>query len=56
MPPNFACFFLQFKVEDTISKFNKMHEELDVVPSSTSYEKLVKYGCDSNEVSVMRIL
>ncbi|KAL0712781.1 hypothetical protein Bca4012_019759 [Brassica carinata] len=38
------------KVEDTILKFNKMHEELDVMPSSTSYEKLVKYSCDSNEV------
>ncbi|KAJ4876421.1 Pentatricopeptide repeat-containing protein [Raphanus sativus] len=37
-------------VEDTIIKFNKMHEELDVIPSSTSYEKLVKYSCDSNEV------
>ncbi|KAG2330658.1 hypothetical protein Bca52824_001838 [Brassica carinata] len=37
-------------VEDTILKFNKMHEELDVMPSSTSYEKLVKYSCDSNEV------
>ncbi|XP_006286359.2 pentatricopeptide repeat-containing protein At4g04790, mitochondrial isoform X1 [Capsella rubella] len=37
-------------VEDTILKFNKMHEELDAMPSSTSYEKLVKYSCDSNEV------
>ncbi|KAJ0264912.1 Pentatricopeptide repeat-containing protein [Hirschfeldia incana] len=37
-------------VEDAILKFNKMHEELDVMPSSTSYEKLVKYSCDSNEV------
>ncbi|CAH8381853.1 unnamed protein product [Eruca vesicaria subsp. sativa] len=37
-------------VEDTIMNFNKMHEELDVKPSSTSYEKLVKYSCDSNEV------
>ncbi|KAF8112124.1 hypothetical protein N665_0066s0002 [Sinapis alba] len=37
-------------VEDTVLKFNKMHEELDVMPSSTSYEKLVKYSCDSNEV------
>ena len=46
MPSN--C--LRLKVEDTILKFNKMHEELDVMPSSTSYEKLVKYSCDSNEV------
>ncbi|ESQ38119.1 hypothetical protein EUTSA_v10028431mg [Eutrema salsugineum] len=37
-------------VEDTILNFNKMHEELGVMPSSTSYEKLVKYSCDSNEV------
>lgn len=49
MPSN----FLQLKVEDTILKFNKMHEELDVMPSSTSYEKLVKYSCDSNEVFFM---
>lgn len=52
MPPN--C--LQLKVEDTIIKFNKMHEELDVIPSSTSYEKLVKYSCDSNEVFFMLIV
>ncbi|VVB07809.1 unnamed protein product [Arabis nemorensis] len=37
-------------VEDAILKFNKLHKELDVMPSSTSYEKLVKYLCDSNEV------
>jgi len=55
MPPNCPCFtgFLQLKVEDTILKFNKMHEELDVMPSSTSYEKLVKYSCDSNEVFLL---
>lgn len=58
MAPNCPCFtcFLQLKVEDTILKFNKMHEELDVMPSSTSYEKLVKYSCDSNEVFVMLVL
>jgi len=55
MPPNCPCFtgFLQLKVEDTILKFNNMHEELDVMPSSTSYEKLVKYSCDSNEVFLL---
>uniref|UniRef100_A0A1J3EC35 Pentatricopeptide repeat-containing protein, mitochondrial n=1 Tax=Noccaea caerulescens TaxID=107243 RepID=A0A1J3EC35_NOCCA len=37
-------------VKDTILKFNKMHKELDVTPTSTSYVKLVKYSCDSNEV------
>ncbi|KFK28771.1 hypothetical protein AALP_AA7G044600 [Arabis alpina] len=37
-------------VGDAILKFNKMHKELDVVPSSTSYEKLVSYLCGSNEV------
>ncbi|EFH46118.1 pentatricopeptide repeat-containing protein [Arabidopsis lyrata subsp. lyrata] len=37
-------------VEDAIFKFNKLHEELDVVPSSTSYENLVSYLCGSNEV------
>ncbi|CAA7054303.1 unnamed protein product [Microthlaspi erraticum] len=37
-------------VKDIILKFNKMHKELDVTPTSTSYGKLVKYSCDSNEV------
>ncbi|ESQ55177.1 hypothetical protein EUTSA_v10024397mg [Eutrema salsugineum] len=37
-------------VEDAILKYNKLHDELHTVPSSTSYEKLVIYLCDSNEV------
>ncbi|KAL1196375.1 Pentatricopeptide repeat-containing protein [Cardamine amara subsp. amara] len=37
-------------VEDSILKFNKMHEELNVMPSFTSYGQLIKYSCDSNEV------
>ncbi|KAL1201774.1 Pentatricopeptide repeat-containing protein [Cardamine amara subsp. amara] len=38
-------------VEDVILKFNKLHDELDIMPLSTSYEKLVSYLCGSNEVA-----
>ncbi|CAN8325536.1 unnamed protein product [Cochlearia groenlandica] len=37
--------------EDAILKFNKLHEELDILPSSTSSEKLVDYLCGSKEVA-----
>ncbi|CAN8246249.1 unnamed protein product [Cochlearia groenlandica] len=46
------AYSLQLKVEGTILKFNNMHEELDLKPSSQSYEKLVRYLCDSNEVVI----
>lgn len=52
----FSLNFYNKKVKDTILKFNTMHKELDVTPTSTSYGKLVKYSCDSNEVFVMLIL
>ncbi|KAF8096930.1 hypothetical protein N665_0298s0003 [Sinapis alba] len=38
-------------VEDAILKFNKLHEELDIVSSSSSYENLVNHLCGSNEVA-----
>ncbi|RID78373.1 hypothetical protein BRARA_A01211 [Brassica rapa] len=38
-------------VDDAILKFNNLHEELDIVPSSSSYEKLVNHLCGSNEVA-----
>ncbi|XP_010448975.1 PREDICTED: pentatricopeptide repeat-containing protein At4g21880, mitochondrial-like [Camelina sativa] len=47
---NYATCIPNLTVEDAIFKFNKLHEELDVVPSSTSYENLVSYLCGSNEV------
>ncbi|XP_010439409.1 PREDICTED: pentatricopeptide repeat-containing protein At4g21880, mitochondrial [Camelina sativa] len=47
---NYATCIPNSTVDDTIFKFNKLHEELDVVPSSTSYENLVSYLCGSNEV------
>ncbi|CAH2078331.1 unnamed protein product [Thlaspi arvense] len=47
---SYATCIPNITVEDAILKFNKLHEELDTVPSTTSYEKLVSYLCDSNEV------
>ncbi|KAG7541961.1 hypothetical protein ISN45_Aa07g020020 [Arabidopsis thaliana x Arabidopsis arenosa] len=38
-------------VKDAVLKFNKLHEELDIMPSSTSYDKLITYLYDSNEVA-----
>lgn len=31
------------KVKDAVLAFNKLHKELDIKPSSTSYEKLFTY-------------
>lgn len=37
-------------VEDVISKFKNFHAKLEVKPSSTSYEELITYCCDSFKV------
>ncbi|KAF5199267.1 Pentatricopeptide repeat-containing protein [Thalictrum thalictroides] len=47
---NYAMSMLNLAVEDVISKFEYLHEKLDVRPSITSYEKLVSYCCDSLQV------
>ncbi|KAG7546642.1 Pentatricopeptide repeat [Arabidopsis suecica] len=47
---SYATCIPNSSVEDAIFKFNKLHEELDIVPSYTSYENLVSYLCGSNEV------
>ncbi|CAN7071100.1 unnamed protein product, partial [Brassica oleracea var. botrytis] len=49
---SYASCIPNSSVEDAILKFNKLHEELDIVPSSTSYVKLVGYLCGSNEVAI----
>ncbi|CAL9226349.1 unnamed protein product, partial [Arabidopsis halleri] len=38
-------------VRDLVLKFNKLHEEVGIMPSSTSYDKLITYLYDSNEVA-----
>ncbi|XP_023634891.1 pentatricopeptide repeat-containing protein At4g21880, mitochondrial isoform X2 [Capsella rubella] len=48
---NYATCISNSTVENAIFKFNKLHEELDIMPSSTSYENLVGYLCGSNEVA-----
>ncbi|KAG2682152.1 hypothetical protein I3843_11G179100 [Carya illinoinensis] len=37
-------------VEDVVSKFKNFHAKLEVAPSSTTYEELITYCCDSLEV------
>lgn len=41
------------KGEDVILKFKDLHEQLVVTPSSTSYNKLVTYFCDSFKVWIL---
>lgn len=38
------------KVDDVISKFKHLHMELEVVPSSAAYEKLIGHCCNSLKV------
>ncbi|KAJ7981614.1 Pentatricopeptide repeat-containing protein [Quillaja saponaria] len=44
---SYAVSIPNLAVEDVISKFWKLHSKLDVPASSSSYEKLILYCCDS---------
>ncbi|KAJ4966309.1 hypothetical protein NE237_018158 [Protea cynaroides] len=46
----YATSMPNLAVEDAILKFKVLHEKLEVAPSSTSYEKLIVYCCDSLKV------
>ncbi|XP_010240953.1 PREDICTED: pentatricopeptide repeat-containing protein At4g04790, mitochondrial-like [Nelumbo nucifera] len=50
----FICYYAtsipNLVVEDIALKFRDLHEMLEVTPSSTSYEKLIMYCCDSCKV------
>ncbi|XP_010538848.1 PREDICTED: pentatricopeptide repeat-containing protein At4g21880, mitochondrial isoform X2 [Tarenaya hassleriana] len=47
---SFAANTTNSTVGDVILAFNKLHEDLNVMPSSDAYEKLIKYSCDWHEV------
>ncbi|KAA8526940.1 hypothetical protein F0562_008831 [Nyssa sinensis] len=49
---NYAISIPNLAVEDVILKFKNLHTKLEVTPSSISYEKLIKYSCDSLKVHV----
>ncbi|XP_042479017.1 pentatricopeptide repeat-containing protein At4g04790, mitochondrial-like isoform X2 [Macadamia integrifolia] len=46
----YATSMPNLAVDDVILKFKFLHEKLEVAPSSTSYEKLIVYCCDSLKV------
>ncbi|XP_043704331.1 pentatricopeptide repeat-containing protein At4g04790, mitochondrial-like [Telopea speciosissima] len=46
----YATSMPNLAVEDVILKFKVLHEKFEVAPSSTSYEKLIVYCCDSLKV------
>ena len=53
----YVCIFLMYivwilKVEDVIKMFSDLHAKHEVKPSCTSYEKLLKYCCESHEVCI----
>lgn len=43
---NYAISVPNLAVEDAISKFKHLHGELEVTPSTASYEKLIGHCCD----------
>lgn len=47
---SYAVSLPNLAVEDVILKFKDLHQELEVSPASSSYEKLVMYACDLLEV------
>ncbi|XP_052177896.1 pentatricopeptide repeat-containing protein At4g04790, mitochondrial isoform X2 [Diospyros lotus] len=49
---NYAVSVPNLAVEDVISKFNRLHEKLELLPCSASYTKLISYCCDSSKVHV----
>lgn len=42
--------YFVLKVDDVISKYKHLHLELEVVPSTAAYEKLIGYCCNSLKV------
>ncbi|XP_020974165.1 pentatricopeptide repeat-containing protein At4g04790, mitochondrial isoform X1 [Arachis ipaensis] len=49
---DFAVSTPNLAVEDIISKFKSLHDLLEVLHSSSSYEKLIMYCCDIGKVDV----
>lgn len=38
------------KVEDIVSKFEKLHKKFEVIPTVTSWDKLIKLSCNLSKV------
>ncbi|XP_061370061.1 pentatricopeptide repeat-containing protein At4g21880, mitochondrial-like, partial [Gastrolobium bilobum] len=49
---SYAVSIPNLAVEDIISKIKNLHETLEVLPSSSSYEKLIFYCCGLHKVDV----
>ncbi|XP_057752702.1 pentatricopeptide repeat-containing protein At4g04790, mitochondrial-like [Arachis stenosperma] len=49
---DYAVSIPNLAVEDIISKFKSLHDLLEVLHSSSSYEKLIMYCCDLGKVDV----
>ncbi|KAH7861550.1 hypothetical protein Vadar_027623 [Vaccinium darrowii] len=49
---SYATSVPNLAVDDIISKFKHLHVELEVVPSSAAYEKLIGYCCNSLKAHV----
>ncbi|XP_058072693.1 pentatricopeptide repeat-containing protein At4g04790, mitochondrial-like isoform X2 [Magnolia sinica] len=47
---NYVISMPNLAVEEVISKFKDLHEKLEVLPSSASYDKLITYCCNSLQV------
>ncbi|GAU46174.1 hypothetical protein TSUD_93610 [Trifolium subterraneum] len=50
-----ACYAVSIPnlaVKDIISKMENLHDVLEVLPSSSAYEKLISYCCDTHKVDV----
>ncbi|XP_018810795.2 pentatricopeptide repeat-containing protein At4g04790, mitochondrial [Juglans regia] len=47
---SYAVSIPNLVVEDVVSKFKNFHVKLEVAPSSTTYEELITYCCDSLKV------
>ncbi|XP_019087796.1 PREDICTED: pentatricopeptide repeat-containing protein At4g21880, mitochondrial isoform X1 [Camelina sativa] len=53
---SYATCIPNLTAKDAVLKFEKLHKELDIKPSSTSYTKLITYLYESNEVATGPLL
>ena len=52
----YVCCLVMWKVEDIIPKFKNMHELLEVLPSTSSYEKLILHCCGLDKVELFLLI
>ncbi|CAJ1956790.1 unnamed protein product [Sphenostylis stenocarpa] len=46
------CAKVNYQIEDVIKKFKDLHQRLEVLPSSSSYEKIILHSCELHKVHV----